>query len=113
MQSLRKLTAVVAVTAMVASGFPSSSVFAQGPNIRASQIPTAPVDWSVPSDQAALIASTVLAYPNGGEPLKLAISDLIVKHPDFAPSLAAFLRNNPSLTRPQKQAIFAGLGDAL
>ena len=113
MQAWRKLTVVVAVTAIVAAGFPSSSAFAQARLIRASETPTAPVDWAVPADQAALIASTVHAYPNGGEPLKLAISDLIVKHPDLAPSVAAVLRNNPSLTRAQKQAIFAGLGDAL
>jgi len=113
MQTWRKLTAVVAVTAMVVSGLSSSSALAQAPLIRASNAPTAPVDWAVPADQAALIASMVHAYPNGGEPLKLAISDLIVKHRDLAPSVAAFLRNNPSLTRAQKQAIFAGLGDAL
>ena len=113
MQRWRKLTAVVAVTAMVVSGLSSSSALAQAPLIRASNAPTAPVDWAVPADQAALIASMVHAYPNGGEPLKLAISDLIVKHRDLAPSVAAFLRNNPSLTRVQKQAIFAGLADAL
>ena len=113
MQSWKKLTAVVTVTATVASGFSSSSAFAQAPIIRASETPTAPLDWAVPADQAALIASTVHPYPNGGEPLKLAISDLIVKHPNLAPSVAMFLRNNASVTRAQKQAIFAGLTDAL
>jgi len=113
MQSWKKLTAVVTVTATVASGFSSSSGFAQAPIIRASETPTAPIDWAVPADQAALIASTVHPYPNGGEPLKLAISDLIVKHPNLAPSVAMFLRNNASVTRAQKQAIFAGLADAL
>jgi hypothetical protein len=107
MQKLRKLTAVVAVTAIVAAGCPSSPVFAQARVIPTSETPTAPVD------QAALISSTIHGFPNGGEPLKLAISDLIVKHRNLAYSLATFLRNDPSLTPAQKQAIVAGLADAL
>ena len=50
----RKFTAVVAVTATVASGFSSSSAFAQAPIIRASDTPTARVDQAVPADQAAV-----------------------------------------------------------
>ena len=113
MQAWRKSTAVIAVTAIVASGFSSSSAFAQAPIIRASDAPTARVDQAVPAGHAALIAATIQPYPNGGEPLKLAISDLIVKHPDLAPSVAMFIRTNPSLTQAQKQAIFAGFVDAL
>jgi hypothetical protein len=60
-----------------------------------------------------LIPSTINAFPNGGEALKLAISDLIVKHPELAATLAAILKNDPSLTPEQKQAIFAGLADGL
>ena len=107
MQKLRKLAAVGAVTATVAAGFPSSPVFAQARVIPTSATPTAPVD------QTALISSTIKGFPNGGEPLKLAISDLIVQHRNIAPSLATYLRNEPSLTAAQKQAIVAGLADAL
>ena len=107
MQKLRKLSAIVAVTATVAGGFPSSPVFAQARVIPTSATPTAPVD------QAALIPSTIKAFPNGGEPLKLAISDLIVKHRNLAANLITYLRTKPSLTPAQKQAIVAGLADAL
>src|SRR5258707_4331443 len=107
MQKFRKLTTVVAVTATVAAGFPSSPVFAQARVIPTSATPTAPVD------QTALISSTINGFPNGGEPLKLAISDLIVTHRNLAPGLATYLRNEPSLTPAQKQAIVAGLADAL
>jgi hypothetical protein len=112
MRAWRKSTAAVAMTAIVASGFSSSSAFAEVPIIRASDAPTGRVDQAVPADQVALIASTIRQYPNGGEPLKSAISDLIVKRPDLAPSVALFIRSNSSLTRAQKQAIFAGLADA-
>ena len=114
MQTWKKSIAVVTVTAIVISGFSSSFAFAQqAPVIQASDTPTVRVDQAVAADQAALIASTIQRYPNGGEPLKLAISDLIVKHPKLGPSVAMFIRTNPSLTRVQKQAIFAGLADAL
>ena len=107
MRKFRKLTTVVAVTATVAAGFPSSPVFAQARLIPTSATPTAPVD------QTALISSTINGFPNGGEPLKLAVSDLIVQHRNLAPSLATYLRDEPSLTPAQKQAIVAGLADAL
>ena len=107
MQKFRKLTTVVAVTATVAAGFPSSPVFAQARVIPTSATPTAPVD------QTALISSTIKGFPNGGEPLKLAVSDLIVTHRNLASPLATYLRNEPSLTAAQKQAIVAGLADAL
>ena len=107
MPRVRKATAIVAIAAMLVAGFPASPVLAQAPVLPASTTPAVPVN------PGALISSTVNAFPNGGEPLKLAISDLIGKHPDFAGSVATFLRNNPSLTRAQKQAIFAGLADAL
>ena len=107
MRKFRKLSAIVAVTATVAAGFPSSPVLAQTRVIPTSATPTAPVD------QTALISSTIKGFPNGGEPLKLAISDLIVQHRNLAPGLATYLRNEPSLTPAQKQAIVAGLADAL
>jgi len=115
MQKLRKVTAVVAVTATVAAGFPSSPVFAQARVIPTRAAPTdieqmAPI---APVDQVALISSTIHRFPNGGEPLKLAISDLIVNHRDLAASLVTVLRTDPSLTPAQKQAIVAGVADAL
>jgi hypothetical protein len=112
MPKLRKLTAVVAVTATVAAGFPSSPVVAQTGVIatRATPIEVAPM---APVDQAALISSTIHGFPNGGEPLKIAISDLIVNHREFAASLVTVLRTDPSLTPAQKQAIVAGVADAL
>lgn len=115
MPKLRKLTAVVAVTTTVAAGFPSSPVFAQTGVIRTRAAPTeieqiAPI---APVDQVALISSTIHRFPNGGEPLKLAISDLIVNHREFAASLVTVLRTDPSLTPAQKEAIVAGVADAL
>ena len=115
MQKLRKVTAVVAVTATVAAGFPSSPVFAQARVIPTRAAPTdieqvAPI---APVDQVALISSTIHRFPNGGEPLKLAISDLIVNHREFAASLVTVLRTDPSLTPAQRQAIVAGVADAL
>jgi hypothetical protein len=103
---MRKLTAILAIAAIFAAGFPPAPVWAQG-------IPPAGVTPGAPADGNALISSTINAFPSGGEPLKLAISDLIVKHPELASSLAAELQNDPSLTQEQKQAIFAGLSDAL
>jgi len=105
--AVRKLTAVIGVAAIVAAGFPPVPVFAQARIVPTSATPAAPVD------QAALISSTIKAFPNGGEPLKIAISDLIVKHRELAASLATYLRTEPSLTSAQKQAIVAGLADAL
>jgi hypothetical protein len=109
MRRLRKVTAVVAVTTTVAAGFPSPAVFAQARRAIPATI-EAPV---APVDQAALISSTIRGFPNGGEPLKLAISDLIVNHRDLAASLVTVLRTDPSLTPAQKQAIVAGVADAL
>ena len=105
MQKLGKLTAIATVTAIVAAGFPSSTVFAT--EARAIETRTVPVD------QTTLISSTINGFPNGGEPLKLAISDLIVKHRNLAANLITYLRTKPSLTPAQKQAIVAGLADAL
>jgi hypothetical protein len=105
--AMRKLTAVIGVAAIVAAGFPSVPVFAQARIVPTSATPAAPVD------STALISSTIKAFPNGGEPLKLAISDLIVKHRELASGLATYLRTEPSLTSAQKQAIVAGLSDAL
>jgi hypothetical protein len=106
MPSLRKATAVVAVAATLVAGFPASPVLAQPPVLPASATPTAAVD------PAALIGSTVKAFPHGGEPLKLAISDLVVQHPDLAAAVANYLRTEPSLTPRQRQAIADGLSDA-
>ncbi len=104
---MHKIASVIVAAAIVAAGFPPVPVFAQARIVSTSTATTAPVD------QAALIASTIKAFPNGGEPLKLAISDLIVKHPNLSSSLATYLRTEPSLTSAQKQAIVAGLGDGL
>lgn len=107
MRVVKKLSAGVAIIATVAAGFPSSPVLAQARVIPISATVTAPVD------QAALISSTIKAFPNGGEPLKIAISDLIVKHPSFAANLVMYLKTGPALTPEQQKAILAGLGDAL
>jgi hypothetical protein len=104
---MRKLTAIVAIAATVAVSLPPAPVLAQANFVPAS------VTQAPSADEAALIPSTINAFPNGGEPLKLAISDLIVQHPDLAASLAAYLKNDPSLTPAQKEAIFAGLSDGL
>jgi hypothetical protein len=104
---MRKLTAIVAIAAIVAAGFPSAPALAQAGIVPASATSGAS------ADEIALIPSTINAFPDGGEPLKLAISDLIVKHPNLAASLAAYLKNDPELTPEQKQAIFAGFSDGL
>ncbi len=107
MSRLRDITAIAVAATMMAASFPASPVLAQAPVVRISTTPTAPVD------QTRLIRSTVNAFPSAGEPLKLAISDLIVKDPDRAATVASYLRTETSLTPAQKQAILAGLTDAL
>ena len=104
---MRKFIATVTATAMMAASLPSSPVFAQTPLIPISAPASAPVD------PVALISSTIKAFPNGGEPLKLAITDLIVKHPSYAASLVPYVKHEAWLTPAQKQAIIAGLADAL
>jgi hypothetical protein len=104
---MRKFVATITATAMMAASLPSSPVFAQTPMIPISAPASAPVD------QVALISSTIKAFPNGGEPLKLAITDLIVKHPSYAANLVTYVKHEPSLTPEQKEAIIAGLADAL
>jgi hypothetical protein len=104
---MRKFVATITATAMMAASLPSSPVFAQERLIPISAPASAPVD------QVALISSTIKAFPNGGEPLKLAITDLIVKHPSYAANLVTYVKHEPSLTSAQKQAIVAGLADAL
>jgi hypothetical protein len=104
---MQKLTAIVAIAAIVAAGFQPASAIEQSPVVPA--VTTS----GASADEVALIPTTIDAFPNGGEPLKLAISDLIVKHPNLAAALAAELKNNPELTQAQREAIFAGLSDAL
>lgn len=107
MRAVQKASAVVAIAATLAAGFPSSPVLAQAGVVPINGMPTGPVD------PATLISSTINAFPNGGEPLKLAISDLIVRHPELAASLAAYLKNDPDLTPDQREAALTGLADAL
>jgi len=104
---MRRLVAILAITATVAAGLLPPPVLAQTGPVQASAIPGAPVD------DAQLIASTINGFPSGGEPLKLAISDLVVKYPRLASGIAAYLKDNPGLTEDQKKAIFAGLSDGL
>lgn len=107
MPRVRKATAIVTIAATFVAGCPASPVLAQAPVFPASTAPTVPVD------PGALIGSTVKAFPHGGEPLKLAISDLVVQHPDLAAAVADYLRTAPSLTAGQRRAIADGLSDAL
>jgi hypothetical protein len=102
---MRKLTAVIVASAFVAAGFPTAPVFAQAQLASTGAV--------LPSDPMTMIMSTIKAFPNGGEPLKLAISDLIVQYPELAARIAEYLKNNPELTPEQKEAAFAGLGDGL
>ena len=102
---MRKFTAIVAITATIAAGLPPAPALAQ--------VVPASATSGASADEIALIPSTINAFPSGGDPLKLAISDLIVQHPRLAASLAAYLKNEPSLTQAQKEAIFAGLSDGL
>ena len=102
---MRKLTAIIVASALVAVGFPTAPVFAQAQLASTGAV--------LPSDPMTMIRSTIKAFPNGGEPLKLAISDLIVQYPELAARIAEYLKNNPELTPAQKEAVFAGLGDGL
>jgi hypothetical protein len=101
---MRRFAALVAIIATVTTGLPTAPVFAQTAAIATD---------GASADEVALIPSTINAFPNGGEPLKLAISDLIAQHPRLAASLAAYLKDEPSLTQAQKEAIFAGVSDGL
>ena len=101
----KKLTAVIVASTLVAVGFPSAPVFAQAQLASAGAV--------LPSDPMTMIMSTIKAFPNGGEPLKLAISDLIVQHRELANIISEYLKTNPKLTPAQKEAVFAGLVDGL
>ena len=92
------------IAATFIASIPPEPVFAQSAVVATS---------GASADEIAMIASTINAFPSGGEPLKLAISDLVYQHPRLAASLAAYLKNEPSLTQAQKEAIFAGLSDGL
>jgi hypothetical protein len=103
---VRKLTAIIVASAFFAAGFPTAPVFAQA------QIASTGAVLS--SDQMTMIImSTINAFPNAGEPLKLAISDLIVQHPELADRIVAYLKNHPELKPAQKEAVFAGLANGL
>ena len=102
---MRKLTAIIVASALVAAGFPMAPVFAQAQLASTGAV--------LPSDPMTMIMSTINAFPNGGEPLKLAISDLIVQHPELADRIIAYLKNNPKLPPAQKEAVFAGVADGL
>ena len=102
---MRKLTAIIVASALVAVGFPTAPVFAQAQLASTGAV--------LPSDPMTMIMSTIKAFPNGGEPLKLAISDLIVQHPELANMISEYLKNNPKLPPAQKEAVFAGLANGL
>jgi hypothetical protein len=104
---MRKFTAILATTATIAAGLPPTPTLAQTNVARASVTPGTPVD------NAALIKTTIDAFPDGGEPLKLAISDEVVKNPSLASSVVAYLKIHSELSENQKKAIYAGLADAL
>ena len=104
---MQKFTAILAIAATVAASLPPAPVLAQANVIPASVTP------ENPADQDVLIKSTIDGFPSGGEPLKLAISDLVVKNPNIASAVATYLKTHPELTQEQRQAIFAGLADAL
>jgi len=91
-ECVRSLVAAFAIIAVAAAGFPVSPAFAvTGPEV---------------------VSSTVGSFPGAGDPLKQAISDLIVKNPELAGDVANYL-NDPALGKAQKDAIEAGLADAL
>lgn len=104
---MRETIAVVAAAALIGAGFPPAPVLAQAPVVATSTTPTAP------GNPTALIQSTVNSFPSAGAPLKLAISDLIVAHPTLAAAVADYVRNDPSLTPEQREAVVAGLSDGL
>jgi hypothetical protein len=107
MARLRKTIAAVAAATLIGAGFPPAPVLARAPVASPRTTPTAP------GDPTAMIQSTINSFPSAGAPLKLAISDLIVAHPTLAAAVASYVRDEPSLTPEQREAVVAGLSDAL
>ena len=104
---MRRFTAILTISAIIAAGFPSAPSYAQPTYIPASTT-TGPT-----ADELALLNSTINANLYGGPALKQAISDLVVKYPHLASAIASELKNDSLLTPEQKEAIFAGLSDGL
>ena len=104
---MRKFSTVVAIAAAVSMTLPPAPVFAQARVIPASIAPNQAEPVS-----ASVFASTVKAFPKGGEPLKMAISDLVVRHPGFGTDFAMYVQTQ-KLSAAQEKAVIEGLSDAL
>jgi hypothetical protein len=99
---VRRILAGFAIAAIVVAGFSPSPAHAQA------QVASAPV----PGPQ--LVSSVVSGFSNGGDPLKVAISDLVYGRPELAADVANYLQTNAAgLSEAQRQAIEAGLADGL
>ena len=105
---MRTLMSAVVAVALVAVNFPIAPGTAQTRGTAANMNPS-----EKPADAAVLVAFTIRSFPSGGEPLKAAITDLVIKYPRFATHVAVHLRNDRSLSPAQRDAVIAGLAAAL
>ncbi len=105
---MRTLTSSVVAVALVASAVPMAPGAAQ---TRGTAVNVAPTEQ--PADAAARVATTIKSFPGGGDPLKAAITDLVIKNPGLAPTVALHVRNDRSLSPAQRDAVIAGLAAAL
>jgi hypothetical protein len=99
---MRSLIAVAASVAMLAAQVPFRPAFGQSP-------PPAPQATIQPS---AIIDATFKAFPNGGEPLSMRITDLIAANPKLAAEFVVYMRSAQGLSRAQKLAGEHGLAAA-
>jgi len=112
---MRKLTSSLVAAAIVVSGLPMAPAGAQTRNVEvtpASLAPTTAAPAEAPHP-AIIVANTINAFPSGGEPLRAAIADLVIKDQRLATAVALHIRNHPTMPVAQKDAVVAGLGDAL
>jgi deoxyribose-phosphate aldolase len=58
-----------------------------------------------------IVAETAGNFPQGGDPLKLRITDLCQQRPDMATEISDFLRTESRLNRRQRVAIQEGLDE--
>jgi hypothetical protein len=99
---MRKLYAAIAIATSVSVALLPIPTFAQAPVTPA----------GVANDSLTLFNTTVRAFPSAGEPLKMAIADLVVQHPEYAADFAMYVRTEP-LPPLQKEAVEEGLADGL
>lgn len=105
--AMRKFSAVCAAVSVAASGFVAQPSFAQ------TQQTTITASRSNQVDKTPQLAAAIKSFPSGGPALRRYIADLIVKDPDAAAPLARYVLAPNDMNAAQKEAVEAGLADAL